>query len=88
MPPPKSHPKPVLTKDELKAMDDRVGRNVRDMRDKRQITITQLSAGCGISFQQLQKYESGINRISASRLIQIANVMDVDVCDLLDQTVS
>lgn len=75
----------VLTKPQLAAMDARVGANVRACREHLKMTITKLAEGCGISFQQLQKYEDGINRVSASRLIQIANVLNVDVCDLLDQ---
>jgi transcriptional regulator with XRE-family HTH domain len=38
-----------------------------------------LAAGLGLSFQQVQKYEQGTNRIGASRLLQIAGVLQVPV---------
>ena len=52
------------------------------------ISQEQLGAACGISFQQVQKYESGANRVSFSRLVQIAGALDCRVSDLtraLDQ---
>lgn len=43
------------------------------------MTQTALGEAVGITFQQVQKYEKGINRISASRLQQMANVLQVPV---------
>lgn len=43
------------------------------------MTQQQLATKVGIKFQQIQKYETGMNRISASRLWDIAEAMDVDV---------
>jgi transcriptional regulator with XRE-family HTH domain len=40
---------------------------------------TSLGAGAGITFQQIQKYETGTNRVSASRLSQFAEILDVDI---------
>ena len=40
---------------------------------------SKLGAVLGVTFQQIQKYEKGVNRISASRLKQAASVFDVDV---------
>lgn len=40
---------------------------------------SKLGAVLGVTFQQIQKYEKGVNRISASRLRQAAGVFDVDV---------
>jgi transcriptional regulator with XRE-family HTH domain len=42
-------------------------------------TQQQLAERVGIKFQQIQKYETGMNRVSASRLWDIANVLDVPV---------
>ena len=39
---------------------------------------------CGVSFQQIQKYENGANRISFSRLVQIARALRCRVTDLMD----
>jgi len=43
-----------------------------------------LAEQCGISFQQIQKYENGANRISFSRLVQIARALRCRVVDLLE----
>lgn len=43
------------------------------------MTQQQLAQGVGIKFQQIQKYETGANRVSASRLWDIADALDVDV---------
>jgi len=42
-------------------------------------TQQQLAEAVGIKFQQIQKYETGMNRVSASRLWDIANALSVDV---------
>ncbi len=42
-------------------------------------TQQQLAEVVGIKFQQIQKYETGMNRVSASRLWDIANALNVDV---------
>ena len=43
-----------------------------------------LAEQCGVSFQQIQKYENGANRISFSRLVQIARALKCRVVDLMD----
>ncbi len=43
-----------------------------------------LAEHCGISFQQIQKYENGLNRISFSRLVQIARALGCRVAELID----
>lgn len=43
------------------------------------MTQQQLAEAVGIKFQQIQKYETGMNRVSASRLWDIARAMDVNV---------
>ena len=43
-----------------------------------------LADQCGVSFQQIQKYENGANRISFSRLVQIARALRCRVTDLMD----
>jgi transcriptional regulator with XRE-family HTH domain len=42
-----------------------------------------LAEACGVSFQQVQKYESGANRISFSRLLQIARALNCRLSDLV-----
>ena len=63
-------------------IDLHVGKNIRFFREKRNISQVELAATIGVSFQQLQKYEMGHNRISASRIYQIAKRVNVEVSDL------
>lgn len=62
--------------------DTIVGQNLRRLRMMRGLTQMQLAEACDITFQQVQKYEKGTNRISASRLVQMANALSVPVTDL------
>lgn len=56
-----------------------LGAQVRTWRRKLKMTQQDLGACVGISFQQIQKYEAGINRISAIRLWQFSRIFDVPV---------
>ena len=58
-------------------VDIHVGRRVRLRRWFRGMTQLELGERVGIRFQQIQKYEAGTNRISASRMWDIAAVMEV-----------
>ena len=60
-------------------VDVHVGRRVRIRRVLCGLSLTALAEQLGLTFQQLQKYESGANRISASRLWQIAQILDVPI---------
>ncbi len=60
-------------------VDTHVGKRVRQLRWLRKVTQTQLAEKVGIKFQQIQKYETGANRISCSRLYQIAEALGVEV---------
>ena len=55
------------------------GRKTRELRKMRGLSQPQLADKIGVKFQQLQKYETGANRISASRLFEIANALDAPV---------
>ena len=57
--------------------DRHVGRRVRMRRIMLGMSQTTLGDAIGVTFQQLQKYEKGSNRIGASRLMQIANVLKI-----------
>jgi len=61
------------------AVDIHVGKRVRHRRWMLGMTQQQLAEKVGIKFQQIQKYETGMNRISASRLWDIADAMRVPV---------
>lgn len=64
--------------------DRAVGARVRQMRQALSYSQGKLAAACGVTFQQIQKYENGSNRISAGRLIQIARVLDVPVARIFE----
>jgi transcriptional regulator with XRE-family HTH domain len=57
--------------------DAHIGRRMRERRTVLGISQQALAEPIGISFQQVQKYERGINRLSAGRLWRIARVLDV-----------
>lgn len=60
-------------------VDIHVGKRVRHRRWMVGMTQQQLAEKVGIKFQQIQKYETGMNRVSASRLWDIANALEVPI---------
>src|ERR1044072_6829377 len=64
-------------------LDILVGQNVRLYRMARLMSQAELGRLIGVTFQQVQKYEKGINRIGAGCLIQIAQALGVPVTALL-----
>jgi len=61
------------------ATDAGVGEKIRTQRLLRRISQTDLGNQVGITFQQIQKYEKGANRVGAGRLQRIAEVLGVPV---------
>ena len=66
-------------------VDVHVGKRIRHRRWLVGMTQQQLAERVGIKFQQIQKYETGANRVSASRLWEIARVLDVTVSWFFDE---
>jgi transcriptional regulator with XRE-family HTH domain len=64
-------------------IDRYVGVKLREVRVMRGISQQKLAEAIGVSFQQLQKYESGTNRISASALVRMCEALKVPPADLL-----
>ena len=60
-------------------VDVHVGKRIRHRRWMNGTTQQQLAEAVGIKFQQIQKYETGMNRVSASRLWDIAEALEVPV---------
>ncbi len=60
-------------------IDVHVGARLRQRRTLMGMSQTNLGDVLGVSFQQVQKYENGANRISASRLFALSRVLDVPV---------
>ena len=65
-------------------VDVHVGKRIRHRRWVTGTTQQQLAEQVGIKFQQIQKYETGMNRLSASRLWDIAHALQVDVAFFFD----
>ncbi len=61
------------------AIDLHVGKRLRRRRRLLGMTQQQLAEGVGIRFQQIQKYECGANRISASRLFELSEALHVPI---------
>jgi transcriptional regulator with XRE-family HTH domain len=64
-------------------IDAVVGRTIRALRLSKGISQGALGVRLGVSFQQIQKYENGTNRVGAGRLAQIAMALDVPIDSLL-----
>jgi transcriptional regulator with XRE-family HTH domain len=60
-------------------IDVYIGQRIKLRRDMLGITQKQLASACGVSFQQIQKYESGETRLVSERLYQLGLVLDVPV---------
>ena len=64
----------------INSIDAHVGRRIRQRRTAIGFSQEKLGEALGLTFQQVQKYERGINRVGASRLYDIARVLGVPVC--------
>ncbi len=72
--------RPNLSQPRLaKRVDEHVGERIRQRRTLLGLTQEQLATALEISYQQVQKYETGANRVSAGRLYEIAKHLDVEV---------
>lgn len=60
-----------------KEIDMQVGSNIRALRKKLGLSLIELSDILDLSYQQLQKYEIGANRISTGTLVQLADALNV-----------
>ncbi len=60
-------------------IDIHVGARVRLRRNLLGLTLMTLAKAVGVTYQQLQKYESGVNRVGASRLFHLGRALDVPV---------
>jgi transcriptional regulator with XRE-family HTH domain len=56
-----------------------VGARIRARRMARGMSQTELGNALGVTFQQVQKYERGVNRVGAGRLVRVAESLDVPV---------
>jgi transcriptional regulator with XRE-family HTH domain len=61
-----------------------IGARIRSRRIQVKMSQETLGEALGVSFQQIQKYEKGSNRVSAGRLLKIAEVLQCNVMDFLE----
>jgi transcriptional regulator with XRE-family HTH domain len=66
-------------------IDVHVGHRVRVRRSLLGMSQTQVGNAVGLTFQQVQKYERGTNRVSASRLFEFSRLLDVPVSYFFDE---
>ncbi len=69
----------LLSAEDLHPTDIYVGARVRNRRKELGLSQTALGQALGLTFQQIQKYERGFNRVSASKLFEASRVLDVPV---------
>ncbi len=69
---------------EVISLDSFIGQKVKQRRSSLSMSQVKLGEKLGVSFQQVQKYESGKNRISASTLFQISKILGVDFSYFVD----
>lgn len=65
-------------------VDVTVGARVRELRIRAGVSQQKLGEALGVSFQQIQKYEKGANRMGASRLVQVADALGAPVAALFE----
>ena len=65
-------------------LDMALGRNIRVRRKSLGLSQSALGAAVGLTFQQIQKYESGANRVSFSKLVDISKALTCRVSELIE----
>jgi transcriptional regulator with XRE-family HTH domain len=66
-------------------VDVAVGARIRLLRKLRGLSQQALAESAGVTFQQIQKYERGANRVSASMLTRIASALDTPVAEMFGE---
>lgn len=66
------------------AVDLLVGRNIRILRQDRGMSQTELGKKIDVTFQQVQKYENGTNRVGSGRLYKIASILGVPIATFFE----
>lgn len=67
-------------------IDQQVGEKIRELRIAQNFTLSELGQELGISHQQLQKYETGTNRLSAGMLASVARALRVPIAELFNSS--
>src|SRR3979409_308882 len=72
----------------IEPVDKLVGQNIRIFRMAKGISQTELGNSVGVTFQQIQKYEKGANRVGSSRLARIAGILKDPISHFCDNSAS
>ncbi|HEX2816363.1 MAG TPA: helix-turn-helix transcriptional regulator [Phenylobacterium sp.] len=67
------------------ALDAKLGERIRHRRRELGLSQSALGGKLGITFQQIQKYENGTNRVSATMLLKLSDALAMPVTELLQQ---
>lgn len=70
----------------LRERNKEIGSRIRQARNFKNKSLNSLAEKLGVSYQQLQKYEKGINRISASMLLEVSQVLDLPIGFFFEQS--
>jgi DNA-binding transcriptional regulator YiaG len=68
-----------------RAVDKYIGKQMRERRRALHMGQTEIASILGVSFQQIQKYEKGMNRVSAARLFDICKVLSVPLSSMSER---
>lgn len=67
-------------------LDAEVGASIRLHRKNAKMTLQGLADRLGIAYQQVQKYETGVNRVGAGRLLEIAEILNIPVASFFENS--
>lgn len=67
-------------------LDAEVGQSIRMHRKSAKMTLQGLADRLGIAYQQVQKYETGVNRVGAGRLLEIAEILNIPVASFFENS--
>jgi DNA-binding XRE family transcriptional regulator len=67
------------------SVDEFIGQRMRELRHVLNISQVELGRELGVSFQQIQKYEKGVNRVSAARLFDICKALNVSLSAMFER---
>ena len=72
---------PTERRKRSRLLDAEVGQAIRYHRKNAKMTLQGLADRLGIAYQQVQKYETGVNRVGAGRLMEIAEILEIPVAN-------
>ena len=73
-----------MTGGPVTAIDVELARRIRAAREAAGLSQTEVGVRIGVSYQQMQKYEHGRNRLSVGRLVRIASALDLPASTLIE----